>query len=356
MTSESRELVALLHEAFFGREPDASGLAYWSGLVEQGIPAADLVRKLLSTDEAAHKAPLRRWFRWERPTPSWWESEFAGSTSGLVVTDVGAAPLSYEDDVYRPLLRLPNSRLTCFEPNPRRASEVRVKYPQAEVVQSCVADGTQRTFYESGVTSSLYPPNPRTATDLLELVDALTVASSSPVNTVRLDDVAAAHGTHFLKLDVQAGERDVLRHASAVLHSALAVHTELEFYPIYADQPLGWEVWRELDEAGFDLYWFHYLQPYRMRAVSEPVGLVPHRLGWADAVFCPKPDRLLDLDTADVLKLCAIWHDVYHAVDHCQWLLEHHPSTDVGNHAAGYVRLVRGDEGQAMPESPPARC
>ncbi len=342
--SVSNHLVRLLYDAILGREPDPDGLASWSDLIDNGIAARDLVPMILDSEEAQFRAASRSWFRDDVGIRPFWSSELAEAAHGLAVTDVGAAPLDYQEDIYGKLLLLPGARLTCFEPSPERASAVLEKHPGANVVEACVADGQRRTFYEThaGVTSSLYRPNPRAEIDLAEIQDEMHIADVSPVDTVRLDDVPQARGTHFLKLDVQAAERDVLRNGTEVLQGSLAVHCELEFFPLYADQPLGWEVWRELDQAGFDLFWFHHLQPYQMRSTLNARRAVPKRLGWGDAVFFPKTERLFELDVGDCLKLCAIWHDVYGAADHCRWLLEHHPSAEVRAVAPAYGQLAVG--------------
>ena len=39
----------------------------------------------------------------------------------MTITDVGAAPLLDQADVYSSILRLPRTRLNCFEPNAARA-------------------------------------------------------------------------------------------------------------------------------------------------------------------------------------------------------------------------------------------
>jgi len=340
--SNADELVTVLFESVFGRQPDPDGLASWAARVNEGVSASELIAGLLASDEAVANAPFRSNFAAPEQRRLWADSDLASATPDLLITDVGAAPLDYEDDVYGPLLRTPGTRLTCFEPNPERAKAAAAKHPHATVVESCVADGTTRQFYEThaGVTSSLYPPNPRTTLDLLEVGDEMALAETYQIDTVRLDDVAAAVGTDFLKLDVQAAERDVLANAQNVLAAAVAVHTELEFFPLYNDQPLGWEVWRELDLAGYDLYWFHHLQPYRMRTLdNNPIG-PPRRLGWGDAVFFPKPDNLLSLNAKRALNLCAIWHDVYGARDHCLWLLEQHPDPEVRSHLGRYRDLA----------------
>lgn len=242
----------------------------------------------------------------------------------MIVTDVGAAPIGDRPDVYAALLDLPGTRLVCFEPNPERSAQVRAAHPDACVIEAAVADGTRRSFYESGLTSSLYEPNPRTTTDLYMAGSQMVTTAVTTLDTVRLDDVREADGTDFLKLDAQGAEYDILANAPNLLAHCLAVHTEIEFYPLYSGQPLGWEVWAVLDRAGFDLYWFDHLEAYRMRSCADPATLTARRLGWGDAVFFPKPRRLATLDRDRVDKLSTIWRHVYHADDHCHWLAELH--------------------------------
>ena len=59
----SAELVGLLYSAIFGRDPDPVGLGSWSKLIDDGLPARDLVGMLLDTDEARVRASSRGWFR-----------------------------------------------------------------------------------------------------------------------------------------------------------------------------------------------------------------------------------------------------------------------------------------------------
>ena len=64
------------------------------------------------------------------------------------------------------------------------------------------------------------------------------VVATEAVDTVRLDDVAETAGAEMLKIDIQGGELMAMRHAEARLRDMLVIHTEVEFLPMYVDQPL----------------------------------------------------------------------------------------------------------------------
>lgn len=323
------QLVALLYDAILQRPPDPAGAHGWAEAIESGQPAKELIAGLLGTEEARRRSAGRVWFPGAAGAHEW-------RSSAMKVTDVGAAPLDYEDDIYAPLMQHPDSALVCFEPDPERAARARAKHERATIVEACIADGSNRSFFEThvGVTSSLFAPNSRAAVDLAEVGDEMEIAEVRHVDTVRLDDVDAAQGTHYLKIDVQGGEVDVITHGRSVVSDALAVHAEVEFYPLYIDQPLGWQVWQALDAAGFDLYWFDHLQTYTMR--SSKLGHTPpgRRIGWGDAVFFPKVDRMLQLSTEDAHRLLSIWIEVYGAIDLCSWFVEQHPDPEVQAMAA----------------------
>ena len=78
-----------------------------------------------------------------------------------------------------------------------------------------------------------------------------TVTSTSPIKTTRLDDVEGLPPIDFLKLDVQGAELDVLRGATQTLENVLVIESEVEFVPLYKDQPLFGEMQVFLRERGF---------------------------------------------------------------------------------------------------------
>ena len=227
---------------------------------------------------------------------------------------MGAAPLSYEDDIFRPLLDAGNCRVLGFEP----FEETHPLRDQAWTMSpQLVGDGTKRTFFETrdGLTSSLYDPDLEAMSDFDELAESCTVASTRSVETVRLDSVVAGP-VDLLKIDVQGAELDVLRGAERVLSDVLVVHAEVEFFPIYRHQPLFDDVFRFLRDRNFDLFDITHLERYRYQGGSN----LGERLLWGEAVFTPARWRLDRIAPDQRGKLIRIMRDVYGAIDFCNWL------------------------------------
>ena len=174
-----------------------------------------------------------------------------------------------------------------------------------------------RTFYETtvGLTSSLYEPNLEGISDFEGLAESCKVVATREVRTVRLDS-AVEGPVDLLKLDVQGAELDVLQGAERLLGDVLVIHAEVEFFPLYRQQPLFDELFSFLRSHSFELFDFTHLERYGYRG-GDSRG---ERLLWGDAVFIPSRDRLDGLDYKCNAKLTRIMRDVYGAVDFCKWL------------------------------------
>lgn len=77
-----------------------------------------------------------------------------------------------------------------------------------------------------------------------------------PVSTL---DVAArgfvnAESRLYLKIDTQGYEQEVLRGAPAMLARAIGVQIEMSLAPLYQGQLLMPDLWRQLEQAGFELW------------------------------------------------------------------------------------------------------
>jgi hypothetical protein len=111
-------------------------------------------------------------------------------------------------------------------------------------------------FYRCNYTmaSSLVKPDLTVMGPFQNLPEFFDFVEVPDVTTVRLDDVPEAMGADYLKLDVQGSEGQVLAGARTCLDSVLVVHSEVEFVPIYAGQPLFGDIDAILRSRGFVLH------------------------------------------------------------------------------------------------------
>ncbi|WP_052012808.1 FkbM family methyltransferase [Asticcacaulis sp. AC460] len=242
-----------------------------------------------------------------------------GPADPIRIVDIGASPID-GDPPYAPLLAMGRAQVTGFEPDAAALAALNLKRGPAETyLPHAVGDGGRHILHickAPGMTSLLEPNMP-----LLELFHGFgawgRVIATEAVDTVRLDDVPEVRGVEYLKIDIQGGELMALQNAMQCLQTALLIHTEVEFLPMYVDQPLYADVDRFLRTQGFMI---HRFAPLTSRAIKPlMIGNDPRagfsQVLWADAVFVRDITRL-DLMTADqLLRLAEILHDVYRSYD-----------------------------------------
>jgi len=260
---------------------------------------------------------------------SWTLSEMlADHVAPITIVDVGALWIGDDHVPYRALLG-PKNRVVGFEPSAAACEELRRQLPGHTFLPYAVGDGSNGTFRhcEPEMTSSLYEPD-RAVFDRFEgLKEMGRVRDRSPMATRRLDDIPEVAGTDFLKLDVQGAELDVCRGARRLLDDdILVVHTEVEFIPLYAGQPLFADIDRELRDRGFLFHRFtgaaaRTFLPLRLKASS---GVLRGQFVWADAVFVKSFLRFEELSPEALLKIAVIAHDVYSSPDLAGLALQHH--------------------------------
>jgi len=134
--------------------------------------------------------------------------------------------------------------------------------------------------------SSIFEPN-RGFLSSFPDADRFDTSEIQQVDADTLDNQLAAHGLNdvdFVKADTQGSELFVLQGASrALASSVVGVEVEVEFAPIYRDQPLFADVDRFLRELGyllFDLRPCHWKRTAG-RGLGGPYG----QIVWADALY-----------------------------------------------------------------------
>lgn len=251
------------------------------------------------------------------------------------VADIGANPID-GDPPYAPLLRAGRAEVVGFEPNRDALAVLQQKKGLRETyLPHAIGDGQRHTLHitQAPGMTSLLEPNP----DLLGLFhgfpDWSRVVRTEEIDTVRLDDVPETAGVDLIKIDIQGAELMALSNASHRLANALVVQTEVEFVPMYKDQPLYGDVELLLRGRGFLL---HKFEPIVSRVVKPMLLGGNIRAGfsqilWTDAIFVRDPTRLDALDDGQLLRMAILLHECWGSVDLAlHFLLAHDKRTGQG--------------------------
>jgi len=241
----------------------------------------------------------------------------------LTIVDVGAAALD-KADPYHVLAERTASHIIGFEPDHKTCAALNEagKLRHSYFPFAIGAGGPAKLHVTaSGDNSSLYAPNAELLKHFPALAPRLEVKHIANVETHPLDNVVSAAAIDFLKIDVPGGELDVLRGAARLLPTALAVELEVEFLPMYDGAPLFGAVDAHMRSAGFQLHTF--LDVYRPAYAPFTDPGAAGQAMWADAVYIPDVRTLARFDRQRLLKLAALAHELYGAIDLCAHILAH---------------------------------
>ncbi|RYC30484.1 FkbM family methyltransferase [Lichenibacterium minor] len=242
-----------------------------------------------------------------------------GSTVDVKVVDVGANPIDGPAP-YATLMSNGATSVVGFEPNPEALDRLNAaRSPHELYMPLVVGDGERhrlRICQAPGMTS-LLEPDPAVLALFAGFPEWGKVVETLDVDTVRLDDVPATADLDLLKIDIQGAELLVFRNAVDRLAGAVVVQTEVEFLPLYVDQPLFADVDQFLRRQGF---MFHrFVQPtsrvIKPLAVADDPYAGLSQLVWADAVFIKDVLALDRLTDRRLMAMARIMHEVYGAFD-----------------------------------------
>lgn len=144
--------------------------------------------------------------------------------------------------------------------------------------------------------TSLYPPNHSYTDRFHTFKQALEMDFTFPLEVTTLDAFCQEEKLEeidFLHVDVQGADLDVLRGASELLErSILGIIIEVEFSPLYVNQPLFSDIDVNLREQGFRLFDLNTSHPAcRVHRWDSPIysSLKKGQLLWADAYYLRDP-------------------------------------------------------------------
>lgn len=244
------------------------------------------------------------------------------SSLTFTVLDVGAAPLSDEPEPFYSLLDwFPGSSIHAFELDTALCAEKNRNAPPGLTfhAQALGRADEQRTLYETQapMCTSLYKPNAE-LNSLYHQLEVTTLEKTSTVHTISLDQFVAEHkigAVDFLKIDIQGAECDVFQGAPQTLSALLMTVTEVEFIPLYENQPLFGDVSQALHQYNLMLHKFlgmagRSLRPFMLN--KDPLFM--SQVMWADALFMRTIQHFPLLSSAELNKL-AILSLLYGSVD-----------------------------------------
>lgn len=268
------------------------------------------------------------------------------------IVDVGAMSLGAGTDPFEALVKHGATRIVGFEPVPSECEKLnRLHDGRRRYLPYAVGDGTARTFHtcRSVATSSLYEPYTELLDKFQNLENLVHVVDRTAVQTHRLDDIAEVADTDYLKVDVQGAELDVFRGAERVLRHVLVVQTEVEFVPLYRDQPLFSDVDQLLRRSGFLFHRFDGIasRVFKPLVNNNNVNAPGSQLLWADAVYIRNFMQLDRLAPEQLLKLAIILHELYGSFDACALVLQAHAQKADDRLLQSYYRQLLGKPGSA---------
>lgn len=259
------------------------------------------------------------------------------------IVDVGAMSLGEDNDPYARLTEAIRCEIVGFEPVEEECEKLnRNARPGCCYLPYVIGDGSVQMFHECNfpMTSSLLEPNTALLAKFEDLEELVRVVATRTVTTRRLDDIPEARGADYLKLDVQGGELMVLRGARELLKGVLVVHTEVEFVPLYKNQPLFADLDAFLRGQGFALHRIPGFagRPFKLFSAPHKLDGTVSQLLWCDAVYVRDFMTFDRLSLGQLLKLSAILHQNYGSYDLAALALEAHDRKTGADLAVRYLR------------------
>lgn len=202
-----------------------------------------------------------------------------------------------------------------FEPDNRSRKELLAqknncnRYQLDENIVSDKSEIKEIHLCKAPMTSSVYPPN-RGFVDLFAEADRFDVVSKEKLNATTIDQLELTT-TDFIKLDIQGGELNALKGAEKTLKNCLGLEIEVEFLPIYKNQPLYADVTNFLREHNFEFIDFLRICRWERNNIYTNMG----QAAWGDGLYLRTPEFVakyfIETDTIKrYIAVCLLYHKI----------------------------------------------
>ena len=242
------------------------------------------------------------------------------------VVDIGANPMSH-DAPYKLLLEGGFCDLVGFEPQEETLLTLNErKGPNETYIPAAVGDGRRHNlnlFRGSGLASFLNIRK-KTIGHLRGLRRAARPTGQLEIETSRLDDIPNLGRVDFLKIDIQGGELSVFENGTDTLRDVIAIQTEVNFFPLYDNQPSFGDIDVHLRKQGFLPHSYQHIE--KRIILSEygrnmPRGAASQMLD-GDILYLKDISSQEEWDDTSFARLALIADGVYGYVDLALYCLE----------------------------------
>lgn len=208
-----------------------------------------------------------------------------------------------------------------------------IDWTEKHLPLALASDVGESTLYVTGhpACSSLYPPDESYTSRFSGFEHSMKLDFTMEIETTTIDEFCHQEGAEidFLQVDVQGADLDVLKGAIAALErNILGVLVEVEFIPLYSNQPLFTDIDLFMRGNGFTLfdlitdnYWCRCTRSCSPLRSASRAG----QLTWADACYLRDAIQTTASpvqDPARILKLACL-ADILEFPDYALELLGH---------------------------------
>ena len=192
--------------------------------------------------------------------------------------------------------------------------------------------------------SSLYEPNE----PLMSLYNNLEFAylkSKSTIKTTTLDQFLNENqikSVDFVKIDVQGAELDIFKGAKRALKEVLKIVCEVQFVPIYKNQPLFGDVCSYLSNSSFMFNKFLGVGGRSLIPITKNNDPnTSSQMIWSDAIFIRQIQTIPQLDNDKILKL-SLLSAIYDSPDLVYYCLNSFDKKNSTSLASQWLEKLQG--------------
>ena len=263
------------------------------------------------------------------------------------IIEIGALQIDSKKEPFYELLEyFPSSRIYGFEIEKEVCDKMNLEslkqityYPYA-----LGKTNEKRKLYitQHPMCSSLYKPNE----DLNKLYNNLEVTKlikESEIETISLDFFAEKYEVidiDFIKIDVQGSELDIFQGATKSLQNVLQIVCEVEFIPLYENQPLFGDVCNLLKKNDLIFNKFLGLAGRSLKPImlNNNPNLASQHM-WSDAIFVKDIQKLENLSNEKLIKL-SLLACVYNSYDLSYYILSYYDKKNLTSLAGDWMKKI----------------